>query len=96
MLKLKGTVLMLVLMIIQIVLNVFILMTMPEIGWIFLFDTVLIICTYIGFNKGVRGWAIFAVIYGAISTMIAFSQGTFLNIGVLVLVAGIVALASKE
>lgn len=91
--RLKGTVLMLVLMIIQIILNVIILIGLPAVGALVLIDTLLVILTYVGFNKGQRGWAIFAVVYGALSTVIAFAQGTFLNIGVLILVAGIVALA---
>ena len=96
MLQLKGTVLMLVLMIIQMALNLFILVVFPALGALLLIDTLLVSLTYLGFKKGVRGWAIFAVIYGALSTLMAFSQGTFFNIGILILVAGIIALMDKD
>lgn len=93
--KLKGTTLMLVLMIIQLVLNTFVLITLPEVGALLLIDTALVVATYIGFSKGTRGWAIFAVVYGILSFTFAFSQGTYLNIGILILVAGIIALNDK-
>lgn len=87
---------MLVLMIIQIILNVIILIGIPDVGVIILVDTLFVILTYVGFSRGKRGWATFAVIYGAISTIFAFSQGTYFNIGVLILVAGIIALADQR
>ena len=94
--RLKATVLMQVLMIIQIVLNIIVLLLLPPVGLIILIDTALVIVTYVGFTKGIRGWAIFATVYGAISTILSFSQGNFLNIGVGIMIAGIIALTSEQ
>ncbi len=93
--SLKGTTLLLITMIIQIILNVIILFALPAAGTFILIDTALIIATYIGFKNGKRGWAVFALIYGIISMLISFSQGNFINISILVLIAGILALTDE-
>jgi hypothetical protein len=94
--KLRGTVLMLVLMIIQIVLNVIIFLALPEVGLLVVIDTILIIVAYVGFNRGVRGWAIFAVVYGVISAGLSLIQGTVISIGLGMFIAGIVALTDNN
>ena len=93
--QLKGTVLMLVMMILQIILNVIILVGIPELGLMVLIDTILIILTYVYFKKGVKGWAIFALVYGIVSFAASAFQGSFLNIGLGVMVAGIIALTNQ-
>ena len=92
--ELKGTVLVLITMIIQIIINAIVLITLPAFGMIMLIDT-LIIASYFGFKNGKRGWAIFATVYGIISMGLAFSQGNFINISILLLIAGILALSDK-
>ena len=94
--QLKGTTWILVAMIIQIVLNVIIFAWMPEVGALLLIDTVLIIGTYFGFKYGKRGWAIFAIAYSIISLLLAFSQGNFFNLAILILIAGIIGVNDKE
>ena len=93
--KLKGTTLVLVLMVIQILINLFIIFTIPQMGLLMLIDTALIIFTYVGFNKGIRGWAIFAIVYGLVSALLSFSEGMYINLGLLLLVAGIFGLTDQ-
>lgn len=50
--QLKGTVLVLVTMIIQIILNIIVFMAWPSVGALLLIDTVLIIFAYLGFKSG--------------------------------------------
>jgi hypothetical protein len=69
---------------------------MPSAGLLFLIDTILIIGIYFGFKYGKRGWAIFAIVYSIISLLLAFSQGNFLNISILLLIGGIVALSEDR
>ena len=93
--ELKGTVLVLITMIIQIVINVIVFITLPPLGMIMLIDTALIAASYFGFKNGKKGWAIFAVAYGIISMIMTFSQGNVLNISILLLIAGVLALSDK-
>ena len=93
--ELKGTVLVLITMIIQVIINAMVLIIFPPLGMIMLIDTMLIIASYFGFKNGKKGWAIFAVAYGIISMIMAFSQGNFLNISILLLIAGVLALSDK-
>lgn len=93
--NLKGTGLILATMIIQIILNVIVFVAFPAVGAFMLIDTALIVATYFGFKNGKRGWATFAVIYAVISMVMAFSQGNYLNISILLLIGGILALSDK-
>jgi hypothetical protein len=94
--QLKGTVLVLVTMIIQIILNIIVFMAWPSIGALLLIDTVLIIFMYIGFKSGKRGWAIAAIVYSILSLLLAVSNGNFFNISILLLIAGILALTDEN
>lgn len=93
--SLKGTLLVLITMIIQIVLNIYILLVLSEEGVLFIIDTALIILAYFGFKSGKRNWAMFAIIYGIISMIFSLSLGNFFNVGILLLIAGIVGWTEK-
>lgn len=94
--ELKGTKAVLTLAIIQSILNVILLITIPILGAYVLVDTALIWLTFAGYKRGSRGWAIFALIYGTISLAMAIYNGNFLNIGVALMIVALVTLVSKD
>lgn len=91
--ELRGTKFILATMIIQVIINIVILLFVDiQLALFMLLDTGLIIVAYIGFTKGKRGWAIFAIIYGMISLISSLIQGNLLNVGILLIIGGILGL----
>lgn len=94
--QLKGTTLMLVAFILQIIANILILIVLPPAGFFLLIDTVLIGFAYFGFKNGKKGWATFAIIYSILSIIFALMGGSFSIGGILMLIAGILAVSDNE
>lgn len=95
---LKGTQIVLVALIVQVLLNLIILGIVFDFGVIVLVDTIVILLMYLGLRRGKSVAALFAVMYGIIAIILRVLIYTwvfdiFLSLnGVAVMIAGIIAL----
>lgn len=55
-------------------------------------DIILVGACYNGFKKGIKGWAVFAVVWGIIAAIFQVSNGSFPIGGAILLIGGIIGL----
>jgi len=95
--QLKGTGLILATMIIQILVILYVFTISMEAALLLCIDLALIVGTYFGFKNGKGGWAIFAIAYGIVISIMAVSNGQLFNVsGVLLLVGGILGVIDSN
>lgn len=61
-----------------------------------LIDTVLIGFTYKGFTKGLKGWALFAILYGLVMLTVALIGKNYFNITPLYIIGGFIGWKGKK
>lgn len=95
--ELKGTTLILIALVLNVVSLIMIVSNISPFTpapspflTVFLFlDAALIIAMHRGFKNGVEWWGAFALIYGVIGFILNAIQGNFINITILIIIAGL-------